>query len=77
MCVKTTVYHTQSNGVLERLHATLESILTKAHKKGLDWVKELPFALFTLPELQALVLMNIRTLLDVLCEGWRDEVKQG
>jgi len=32
----TTAYHPQSNGVLERLHATLEAMLGKASAKGYD-----------------------------------------
>ena len=46
--IRTTAYHPQTNGVLERLLGTLESILGKAHVKGLDWVKQLPYALFAL-----------------------------
>ncbi len=39
---------TQTNGVLERLHATLEAILGKARALGLDWVGQIPFVLFAL-----------------------------
>ena len=72
--------------MLERLHATLESILTRAHGKGLDWVKQLAFALFALrpapsrstgfSPYELVYGRNIRTPLDILYEGWRDKGKQ-
>ena len=34
--LRTTAYHPQSNGMLERLHATLEAMLRKATALGLD-----------------------------------------
>ncbi len=43
--VKTSPYHPQSNGVVEQMHATLESLLRKAHDSGKDWVSQIPFAL--------------------------------
>jgi len=46
--VRTTAYHPQSNGMLERMHGTLEAMLAKAHSKGLDWSRQVPFALFAL-----------------------------
>ena len=46
--VQTTAYHPQSNGVLERLHGTLNQILAKAIDKDLDWVSFLPMALFAI-----------------------------
>ena len=44
----TRAYHPQSNGVLERLHATFEAMLRKATALGLDWVRQLPFAIFAI-----------------------------
>ena len=80
--IRTTAYHPQTNGVLERLHGTLESILGKAHVKGLDWVKQLPYALFALRQAPnrdthlspyELVFGRLaRTPLDILYRGWRD-----
>ena len=80
--IRTTAYHPQTNGVLERLHGTLESILGKAHLKGLDWVKQLPYALFALRQAPnrdthlspyELVFGRLaRTPLDILYRGWRD-----
>ena len=43
--IKITPYHPQRNGVLERLHGTLEVILTKPMKKCHDWEKFLPLAM--------------------------------
>ena len=42
--IQTTAYHPQFNGVVERLLATLDAILTKAYSQGLDLCKQLPFA---------------------------------
>ena len=59
----TTAYHPQSNGVLERLHATLEAMLGKASARGLDWVRQLPFAVLLLDKHPigplAIVLMSL------------------
>ncbi len=72
----TTAYHPQSNGVLERLHSTLEAMLGKAHALGLDWVRQLPFVLFALRQapnrttgyspFELVYGHNVRTPLDVV-----------
>ena len=46
--LKTTAYHPQTNGTVERMHFTLEGMLTKAHTQGMDWAFQIPFALFAL-----------------------------
>ena len=46
--IKTTPYHPEGNGVVERMHGTLGSMLTKAAKEGHGWVEQIPFALFAL-----------------------------
>ena len=46
--IKTTTYHPECNGVIERMHGTLGAMLTKATSMGLDWVAQVPFALFAL-----------------------------
>ena len=46
--LRTAPYHPECNGVVERMHGTLGPMLTKASQKGLDWVGQLPFALFAL-----------------------------
>ncbi len=72
----TTAYHPQSNGVLERLHSTLEAMLGKVHGLGLDWVRQLPFVLFALRQapnrttgyspFELVYGHNVRTPLDVV-----------
>ena len=83
--VKTTPYHPQANGVVERMHGTLKPILRKAVAQGLDWSRQLPLALAALRQLpnkstgyspnQLVYGFNIRTRLDVLYSGWRDKTK--
>ena len=81
--LRTTAYHPQSNGVLERLHATLEAMLEKATALGFDWVKQLPFVVFALRQapnrstgfspFELVYGHNVRTSLDILYEGWRND----
>ena len=83
----TTAYHPQTNGVLERLHATLEAMLGSTRALGLDWVQQIPFVLFTLKQtpnrttgFSPFVLVYghyVRTFLDVIYEGWREKVGEG
>ena len=80
----TTPYHPQSNGLVERLHATLEQILSKARHDGHDWEAFLPLMLFALRQCpnrdtgytpyEFLYGRNIRTPLDVLYAGWVENV---
>ena len=84
--VNTTAYHPQANGALERLHGTLESILTKAKDQGLDRVNHLPLAMaalrrmpnrdtgFSQPEL--IFGENTKGPLEIVYEGWRKERKE-
>ncbi len=46
--IKTTPYHPQGNGVVERLHGTLKPMLAKTVSEGINWAKFLPMALFAL-----------------------------
>ncbi len=83
----TTAYHPQTNGVLERLHATLEAMLAKAHAEGMDWVRQLPFVLFALRQApnrttgfspyELVYGQHVRTPLDVVYEGWRNKECEG
>ena len=78
--IKTTPYHPEGNGVVERLHGTLVPMLTKASSLGLDWVGQVPFALFALrsaPNRDTLYSpfelvfgRQVRTPLDILHQGW-------
>ncbi len=49
--VRTSPYHPQTNGTVERFHGTLKSILGKCVDEGKDWVEQLPFALFVLRQM--------------------------
>ena len=81
--IRTTPYHPECNGIIERMHGTLCGMLTKATSLGLDWVKQIPFALFALrlapnrdtglSPFQLVYGRQVRSPLDVLYEGWVDE----
>ena len=46
--IKTTPYHPQCNGVIERMHRTLKSAIKKSIESKKDWVLQVPYALFAL-----------------------------
>ncbi len=81
--VHTTAYHPQSNGIVERMHSTLVGMLRKAVAVGLDWVDQIPFALFALRQMpckstgfspyELVWGRNMRTPLDILYCGWRSK----
>ena len=80
--IRTTEYHPETNGCIEKMHSTLESMLAKGKQSGLDWVDQLPLALaalcqcpnrstgFSLAEI--VYGGNVRGPLDLLHYGWRD-----
>ena len=80
--VKTAPYHPECNGVVERMHGTLGAMLTKAAALGLDWVGQVPFALFALRSspnrdtqfspFQLVYGHSVRTPLDILHQGWAE-----
>ena len=80
--LKTAPYHPECNGVVERMHGTLGPMLTKASQLGLDWVEQLPFALFALRSApnrdtgfspyQLVYGHRVRTPLDILHQGWAE-----
>ena len=80
--IKTTPYHPECNGVVERMHGTLGAMLTKASSVGLDWVGQVPFALFALRSapnrdtlfspFQLVYGHQVRTPLDILHQGWAE-----
>ncbi len=79
----TTPYHPQTNECIERLHGTLESLLSKANTRGLDWESFLPLAVQCLrvcpnrdtgfSPAELVLGHNIRTPLDLLYDGWVDD----
>ena len=80
--LRTAPYHPECNGVVERMHGTLGPMLTKASRLGLDWVDQLPFALFALRSapnrdssfspFQLVYGHRVRTPLDILHQGWAE-----
>ena len=81
--LRTTAYHPECNGMIERMHGTLGAMLTKATSQGLDWVGQLPFALFALrlapnrdsglSPFQLVFGRQVRSPLDVVHQGWVEE----
>ena len=49
--IKTTAYHPQTDGLVERFNKTLKSMLrTVVNKEGKDWDKLIPYLLFAYQE---------------------------
>lgn len=79
----TSPYHLQTNGMVERMHSTLENILRKASTSKVDWVEQVPFALFALRQMPCKTAgfspyemvwgRTMRTPLDVVYCGWREK----
>ena len=46
--IRTTPYHLQSNGAVERMHGTLVPMLRKLVKKDIPWDEQLKFALYAI-----------------------------
>ena len=80
--IKTTPYHPEGNGVVERMHGTLGAMLTKAAREGQDWVGQVPFALFALraapnrdtqfSPFELVFGRKVRTPLDIIHQGWAE-----
>ena len=87
--LRTTPMHTtpQINGVLERVHSTLKTMLVKSRSTGLDWDTQLPFILFALWQspnrttgfspYELLYRHITKTPLEMLYEGWRGQLGEG
>ncbi len=46
--VRTSPYHPETNGAIERMHGTFQRILGKCVESGRDWVRQVPYVLFVL-----------------------------
>ncbi|KAG5276770.1 hypothetical protein AALO_G00109540 [Alosa alosa] len=79
--IKTTLYHPQTDGLVERFNQTLKSMLRKfVAENGKDWDRWLPYLLFTYREVpqastgfspfELLFGWPVRGPLDVLKEAW-------
>ena len=79
--IRTTPYHPQTDGLVERFNQTLKAMLRKvATKKGRDWDKLVPYILFAYREVpqastgfspfELLYGRNVRGPLDILRESW-------
>ena len=78
--IQSAPYHPEGNGVVERMHSTLGAMLTKASNQGLDWVGQIPFAMFALRSapnrdtgfspFDLVYGRHVRTPLDILHQGW-------
>ena len=89
LCIKpirTTPYHPQTDGLVERFNHTLKAMLRKsATDEGKDWDKLIPYLLFAYREVpqaltgfspfELLYGCHIRGLLDILRESWEASSK--
>ena len=80
--IKTSPYHPEGNGTIERMHGTLGPMLTKAASLGQDWVTQVPFALFAIraapnretgfSPFELVYGHHVRTPLDIVHQGWEE-----
>ena len=84
--VQTTANHPETNGYIERMHSTLEGMLSNAKKDGIDWVDQLPLALAALRQCpnrftgfspsEMVYGRNVRGPLDLLSWGWKEKRRE-
>ena len=84
--IRTTPYHPQTDGLVERFNQTLKMMIRKtAVKEGLDWDKMVPYILFAYREVpqastgfspfELLYGHQVRGPLDILKESWESNNK--
>ncbi len=81
--IRTTPYHRQTDGLVERFNKTLKSLLRKTASDGKDWDKLLPYLLFAYREVpqastgfspfELLYGRAVHGPLDVLKETWESD----
>ncbi len=49
--IRTLPYHPQFNGIVERMHGTLKSVLGRCVDDKVDWVSQVPLALYVLRQM--------------------------
>ena len=83
--IRTTPYHPQTDGLVERFNGTLKAMLKRTvSKEGKDWDRLLPYLLFAYREVpqastgfspfELLYGRNVRGPLDILKESWEADV---
>ena len=84
--IQTSLYHPQTDGLVERFSQTLKSMLHKtADKEGKDWDRYIPYLLFAYREIsqtstgfspfELLFGCDVRGPLDVISESWQAQEK--